>query len=92
VRPFAADDDGPTTATLDLPFLYAPYVMRDGDVLHLIGMEGNYQQVIRNAAVLTRDGQTVEPQKPSREATAGSKVAVHCGPPSGAPPPRVLAA
>ncbi|HNW63509.1 MAG TPA: hypothetical protein PKJ32_10935, partial [Piscinibacter sp.] len=47
------------------------------------------QQVIRNAAVLTRDGQTVEPQKPSREATAGSKVAVHCGPPSGAPPPRV---
>jgi exonuclease SbcC len=38
------------------------------------------QKVIRNAAVLTRYGQAVEPRQPSREAKAGSEVAVHCSP------------
>ncbi len=53
VRPFAVDDDGPTTATLDLPYSYAPYVLRDGDVLHLIGIEPTGQQVIHNADFTT---------------------------------------
>jgi len=49
VREFGPDDDSPTVASLTLPFSYAPYVLRDGDVLHLIGWDAEEGQVVRNA-------------------------------------------
>lgn len=49
VREFGREDDAPTIASLTLPFAYAPYVLRDGDVLHLLGWEPQVGQVIRNA-------------------------------------------
>ena len=49
VRKFGMEDDGPTLAMLDLPFSCAPFVLRDGDVLHMIGNEPNVGQVVRNA-------------------------------------------
>jgi hypothetical protein len=49
VRPFAKEDDGPTLAELDLPYSGVPYVLRDGDILHLIGSEPNRGQVVHSA-------------------------------------------
>jgi uncharacterized secreted protein with C-terminal beta-propeller domain len=49
VRSFGPDDDGPTLATLNLPYTSAPFVLRDGDVLHMFGNEPNVGQVVRNA-------------------------------------------
>lgn len=46
---FGAEDDAPAQARLDLPFTNAPYCIREGDVLHLIGYELNVGQTIRNA-------------------------------------------
>ncbi|MCC6749978.1 MAG: beta-propeller domain-containing protein [Deltaproteobacteria bacterium] len=48
-RAFAAEDDGPTLATLNLPFTGAPFVLRDGDSLHLIGNVLHVGQVVHNA-------------------------------------------
>jgi hypothetical protein len=42
-------DDRAALSRLDLPFSSAPYTIRDGDVLHLVGYESNLGQVIRNA-------------------------------------------
>jgi len=42
-------DNAPALARLDLPFTSAPYPIRDGDVLHLVGYEPDLGQVIRNA-------------------------------------------
>lgn len=60
VRPFGAEDDSPTLAELDLPFKSKPFVLRDGDVLHLIGHEPNAGQTIRNAVLSS-------PTKPALE-------------------------
>ncbi len=49
VRNFSAEDNGPTLATLNLPFQYAPFVLRDGDVFHMLGSESGKGQVVRNA-------------------------------------------
>ncbi len=48
VRDFGGEDNSPTLAELDLPFSGTPFVLRDGDVLHLIGSEPLRGQVIRN--------------------------------------------
>ena len=49
VLPFGPDDDAPALARLDLPFTSAPYCVREGDALHLIGYEPGLGQLIRNA-------------------------------------------
>ena len=49
VLEFGAEDDAPAVAHLALPFSSAPFCIRDGDVLHMIGYEPNLGQVIRNA-------------------------------------------
>ncbi|MCA9672626.1 MAG: beta-propeller domain-containing protein [Myxococcales bacterium] len=49
VRSFGEADDGPTLASLDLPFSSTPFVLRDGDMLHLIGNELGKGQVVRTA-------------------------------------------
>ncbi|MBW2737028.1 MAG: beta-propeller domain-containing protein, partial [Deltaproteobacteria bacterium] len=49
VRNFGTEDDSPTLAHLDLPYSSAPFVLRDGDVLHLIGNEPSRGQVVHNA-------------------------------------------
>jgi hypothetical protein len=51
VRPFGVEDNSPAVAELNLPFKYKPFVLRDGDVLHLIGHEQNVGQTIRNAVL-----------------------------------------
>ncbi len=49
VLPFGAEDDAPALARLELPHTGAPFCIRDGDVLHLVGYEPNFGQTIRNA-------------------------------------------
>lgn len=49
VRPFSRDNDTPATATLELPFSYVPYVLRDGDRLHLIGHVRDRGQIVTTA-------------------------------------------
>ena len=49
VLPFSKHDDSPIITSLELPFSGAPVCYRDGDVVHMIGYETGYGQVIRNA-------------------------------------------
>lgn len=49
VLPFGEADDAPALARLDLPYSSAPYCIREGDALHMIGYEPSVGQVIRNA-------------------------------------------
>lgn len=49
VREFGAADHAAPAAVLELPFVYAPYVLPDGDALHLIGYGLEGGQRIRNA-------------------------------------------
>jgi len=49
VLEFGPDDDAPALARLDLPYSSAPYCIREGDALHMIGYEPSVGQVIRNA-------------------------------------------
>jgi len=60
VRNFGVEDDSPTLAELDLPFTSKPFVLRDGDVLHLIGHEANVGQTIRNAVLTSPKQPTLE--------------------------------
>jgi hypothetical protein len=60
VRAFGTEDDSPTLAELNLPFKYKPFVLRDGDVLHLIGHEPNVGQTIRNAVLTSPKSPVLE--------------------------------
>ncbi len=47
VLPFAADDDAPILARLQLPFVGAPVCFQRGNLIHMIGWEGT--QTVRTA-------------------------------------------
>ncbi|MCK5796311.1 MAG: beta-propeller domain-containing protein [Deltaproteobacteria bacterium] len=49
VRRFGPKDDGPTLATLNLPYTGVPFVLRDGAVFHMFGREPTVGQVVRTA-------------------------------------------
>lgn len=49
VRNFGDADDSPTLASLKLPYSSTPFVLRDGDLLHLIGSEAKRGQVVHTA-------------------------------------------